>query len=504
MSRPSLLASSIKRIGLASGFALVLATGAALAPPTLTPWGGGVAEAKAPNRLGGPTSFAPVVKAVAPAVVHIEVTQRSGGADTPSPEDLPPAMREFFERFFGERAPHGQQRPRREGPERRGLGSGFFIDAEGHVVTNNHVVAGADKIVVTLKDGEKLDAELIGVDSRTDLALLKVERDKPFPFVPFGDSDTAEVGDWIVAVGNPFGLDHTVTTGIISARGRSIGAGPYDDFLQVDAPINKGNSGGPAFNLSGEVVGVNTAIFSPTGGSVGIGFAIPSNLAKGVIEQLKNGGVVERGWLGVTIQGVSEDIAESIGLKRPEGAIISGVAADGPAAKAGLKVGDVILEVDGQRIEEMPKLPRVIAELTPDTTTRITVWRDRSEKTVKVTLGRLPDEATLAAHTEPQAEKETVLGVTFAPLDGPSRRAAGLAPDAEGVLIASVEPDSPLDAKGVEPGAVLIAVAGEGVSSPADAAARLKAAEASSNGAVLLLIRQNGSDRFVAAPLKRG
>mgnify|MGYP002628655146 CR=1 FL=1 len=488
----------VKRIGLVSVLAAGLAAGAALAPlghglPTF-----GQAHAQAITPSGGPASFSPVVKAVAPAVVHIEVTAKAGAAEAPSVEDLPPGMREFFERFFGDRMPQGAPGPQRP---RTGLGSGFIIDAEGHVVTNNHVVAGAEKIIVTLQDGEKLNATLVGADSRSDLALLKVERRKPFPYVAFGDSDKAEVGDWIVAVGNPFGLDHTVTTGIISARGRSIGAGPYDDFLQIDAPINKGNSGGPAFSLEGKVIGVNTAIFSPTGGSVGIGFAIPSNLAKSVIAQLKAGQTVQRGWLGVSIQGVSSDIAAGVGLDKAEGAIVSHVASGGPAEAAGLKVGDVILAVDDERIDEMPKLPRVIAGITPGDTAQLLIWRDNKEKTLRVKLGTLPDEATLAATAQPDAANAGALGLTLAPLDAAARRAAGVSADTSGVLIAALADDSPLREKGVAPGAVLLAVAGDPVSDPSDAADKIRMAKEAGRSAVLLLIRINGNDRFVAAPL---
>lgn len=494
-----------KRIGLVSALALSLAAGAALLPPSMGAPAPGAAHAQAIKPTGGPASFSPVVKAVAPAVVHIEVTQRdpAANADAPSIEDVPPGMREFFERFFGDRMPNGR------GPSRprTGLGSGFLIDAQGHIVTNNHVIDGAEKILVTMKDGSKLDAKLIGADSRTDLALLKVDRKKAFPYVAFGDSDRSEVGDWVVAVGNPFGLDHTVTTGIISARGRSIGAGPYDDFLQIDAPINKGNSGGPAFNLSGEVIGVNTAIFSPTGGSVGIGFAIPSNLAKNVIAQLKGGGVVERGWLGVSIQSVSEDIASGVGLDKAEGAIVSGVSSGGPGDKAGLKVGDVILEVNGERIEEMPELPRVIAGVRPDSTAKLEIWRDGRGRTLNVKIGRLPDEKTLAAtSTNPRTLEKTsgALGLTLAPLDAASRRAAGIDSNTDGVLIADMAADSPLAEKGVQPGAVLLAIAGNPVKTPSAAAAAIAKAEESGRSAVLLLIRQNGNDRFVAAPLKKG
>ncbi len=493
---------SLKRLGFVSALAVATAGGAVLAPPQfqLSPLRPAMAQPL--KQQGGPASFSPVVKAVAPAVVHIEVTQRAGGGGE-SVEEMPPAMREFFERFFGGRQPFDQ--PEQRGP-RTGLGSGFFIDAAGHIVTNNHVIAGAESIVVTLKDGEKLNATLIGTDTRTDLALLKVERARPFPFVAFGDSDAAEVGDWVVAVGNPFGLDHTVTTGIISARGRSIGAGPYDDFLQLDAPINKGNSGGPAFNLSGEVIGVNTAIFSPTGGSVGIGFAIPSNLAKNVIGQLKNGGTVRRGWLGVAIQSVSQDIADGVGLAKAEGAIVSNVAEDGPAAAAGLQVGDVILEVDGERIEEMPELPRVIAGIPPDSTARLKVWRDGGERTIRVKLGALPDEKTLAAaQSQPAARNDAALGLTFAPLDAAARRAAGVDEGVAGVLIVDIDADSPLAKAALQPGAVLLKVKGKTVSSPEAAVRAIEEAQkGKESGTILLLVRQNGSDRFVAAPFKRG
>jgi len=367
-------------------------------------------------------------------------------------------------------------------------------------VTNNHVISGASEINVTMKDGVKLSAKLIGADTRTDLALLKVDREKPFPFVTWGDSDKAEVGDWIVAVGNPFGLDHTVTTGIISARGRSIGAGPYDDFLQIDAPINKGNSGGPAFGLDGRVLGVNTAIFSPTGGSVGIGFAIPANLARNVIDQLKGGGSVKRGWLGVAIQTVTKDIAEGVGLEEAYGAIVSAVTTGGPADSAGIKVGDVILEVDDKKIKEMPELPRLIAAIPPNKTARIKIWRDSKSRVVNVQLGVLPDEKTLAESANSNATENTVLGLTLQTLDSDSRREAGVDKRSDGVLITDIKADSPLAKKGVQAGSILMAVAGVSVSNPTEAADLIRQAQKTGRTAVLLLIRQNGSDRFVAAP----
>lgn len=487
-----------KRLAKVSAVALGMAIGAVALPPGLALSPIKEAHAQAIQPMGGPASFSPVVKAVAPAVVHIEVTQRSQTAGAEQAPNVPPGMREFFERFFGDRMPFGNQGPQRP---RTGLGSGFFIDGDGHIVTNNHVIAGAETIVVTMKSGEKLEAKLIGADSRTDLALLKVDRSKPFPYVAFGDSDKAEVGDWVVAVGNPFGLDHTVTTGIVSARGRSIGAGPYDDFLQIDAPINKGNSGGPAFDLRGKVIGVNTAIFSPSGGSVGIGFAIPSNLAKNVINQLKDGGTVERGWLGVSIQMVTDEIADGVGMSKAEGAIVSNVSNGGPADDAGLQVGDVILEVDGERIEEMPELPRVIAGIPPNSTAKVTVWRDNRERTIDVKLGTLPDEAVLAsAQSAPQAEESDALGLSMASLDDAARRAAGLSAGDKGVLVTNVADDSPL-AGAVQPGAVIMSVAGKSVASPSEVLDAVKRTKDSGKSAVLLLVRQNGNDRFVTAPI---
>ena len=324
-----------------------------------------------------PASFADIIEKVGPAVVNIRVT--AGDSATPAHRDPrefrgPKDMPEFFRRFFGDEfgkrfgdefgKRFGGDHGRRSGQHRmQGMGSGFIIDKDGYIVTNDHVVRGAEKILVTLKDEEQYEATLIGRDRKTDLALIKIEADRDLPFVPFGDSDAVRVGDWVVAVGNPFGLDHTVTAGIISARGRAIGNGPYDDFLQIDAPINKGNSGGPAFNLRGEVIGVNTAIFSPTGGSVGIGFAIPSSLAQKVIADLKDDGRVERGWLGVNIQAVNKDMAASLSLDKARGAIVSRVTPDSPAADAGLEQGDVILAVDKRPVHTLRDLPRLIAAI---------------------------------------------------------------------------------------------------------------------------------------------
>lgn len=281
------------------------------------------------------------------------------------------------------------------------LGSGFIIDPDGYVVTNNHVIDGADEITVILEGGDRLEAKVVGRDAKTDLALLKIDADEPLPYVSFGDSDAARVGDWVVAVGNPFGLGGSVTAGIISARGRDIHAGPFDDFLQVDAPINRGNSGGPLFSTSGEVIGINTAIYSPNGGNVGIGFATPSSLARTVIAQLREKGSVERGWLGVTIQSVTDDIADSLGLDEAEGALVSKVLPDSPAASAGLQQGDVILALNGQRITRFKTLPRLVAEAKTGKPATVTVWRDGREKDVTVTIGRMPEDTASLMGSDP-------------------------------------------------------------------------------------------------------
>ncbi|MEK9645110.1 MAG: Do family serine endopeptidase, partial [Alphaproteobacteria bacterium] len=369
-----------------------------------------------------PGSFAPVVERVAPAVVSIRVTgsAESERMTSNAPEmEVPEPFKRFFGEEFGKNFGFRFGQPERQGraPRVQGMGSGFFIDADGHVVTNNHVVASADRIEIVLKDGETFAATLVGRDPKTDLALLKVKSDKAFPFVSFGDSAAAKVGDWVIAVGSPFGLGHTATTGIVSARGRDIGAGPYDDFLQIDAPINKGNSGGPTFNVRGEVIGVNTAIISPTGVSAGIGFAVPSNMAKQIVDQLKDKGTVARGWLGVHIQAVTKDLATGLALAKPEGALVSSVTADGPAARAGLKQGDVIVAVGDERIENLRQLPRLIAGIRTGDTAKLRIVRDGSEKTVEVVIGKMPETDRVAAAADEYATPPAKLGMRLAALD---------------------------------------------------------------------------------------
>ena len=339
-------------------------------------------------------SLAGTIERVTPAVVNIRV-ERSVRAE------MPAGPQEFMRRFFGDRAPWPEKW--RDWQPVTGVGSGFVISADGHIVTNHHVVAGAREIAVTFHDKRKLAARLVGADPKTDLALLKVEAEEPLAHAAFGDSGAVRVGDWVVAVGNPFGLGHSATAGIVSARGRQIGAGPYDDFLQISAPINRGNSGGPTFNLKGEVIGVNTAIFSPNGGNVGIGFAVPAALANDIVAELKTSGAVERGRLGVRIQHMGDDLAESLGLEKAQGALVASVDPSGPAAAAGLKAGDVILEVDGERVVEMRRLPRMIAERDPGRTVKLKLWRDGAEANVEAVLAAMPAGNEAAKAVRPKA-----------------------------------------------------------------------------------------------------
>jgi serine protease Do len=347
-----------------------------------------------------PESFADLVKAVKPAVVNIATAahiDEGGHAGVPEfrfPEGSP--FDRYFREFFEHRNPG---RPKGAPvPNARSMGSGFIIDPAGYVVTNNHVVDKAVEITVTLNDGEQLSARLIGRDVKTDIALLKIDADEPLPHVSFGDSDTAEVGDWVIAVGNPFGLGGSVSAGIISARGRDIRSGPFDDFLQIDAPINRGSSGGPLFDKRGQVIGINTAIFSPSGGNIGIGFAIPSSMAESIVTALREDGHVARGWLGVNIQEITEEIAESLDIDEAEGALIAGVMPGGPAEAAGLRTGDVILEFGGEEVERVKDLPRLVAATKANKTVTVRVLRDGEEKDIRVEVGAMPEDEVAAAN----------------------------------------------------------------------------------------------------------
>ncbi|MDX1593579.1 MAG: DegQ family serine endoprotease [Gammaproteobacteria bacterium] len=445
-----------------------------------------------------PSSFADLIERVGPAVVNIatERTPDVGGAAAPPglPEGTP--YREFFERFFGGQGPQPgmPQRPV------RGQGSGFVVDAEGHVVTNHHVIDGADTIRVTTHDGRQMEAELVGVDPKTDLALLKVAADGELPHVTFGDSDGTRVGDWVVAIGNPFGLGGTATAGIVSARGRDLRSGPYDDFLQIDAPINRGNSGGPLFDERGQVVGVNSAIFSPNGGNIGIGFAIPADLAKSVIDQLRDDGRVERGWLGVQIQPVTEAVAASLGRDAEGGALVADVVEGSPAAASGLRTGDVITAYDGEPIDALRDLPRRVAETPAGASVPVEVWREGRAESLTVAIGRAPEAETLAASDGDAHDAEADgprLGLALAELTPRLRAEHGLDDDAEGVLVTRVEPGSPAAKRGLRPGDLLKMVGQTPVHTVEEAVRAVRAQRAAERESVLLLVERGDSRRFV-------
>lgn len=461
---------------------------------------------------GAPESFADLAAKLLPSVVNISTTQiqkKTNEKDGPQiprfPEGSP--FQDFFKEFF--------DRQQRETPQRRAtsLGSGFIIASRGFVVTNNHVIAGADEITVTLHDDTKLEAKLIGRDAKTDLALLKVEPKKPLTAVSFGDSGKSRVGDWVVAIGNPFGLGGTVTAGIVSARQRDINSGPYDDFIQTDASINRGNSGGPMFNLAGEVIGINTAIYSPSGGSVGIGFAIPSNLARPIIEQLQKFGKARRGWLGVRIQSVSEEIAQSLGMKNATGALVASITKGGPAEKYKIKVGDVILKFDNKVVGEMRRLPRIVAETSVGKAVSVDVWRKGKPVRLSVTLGEYPeDDKKLASRAPERKQEETPvvaigeIGMTLSVLNAGLREKFKLDDDANGVVITEVVPSGPAAEKRIPVGAIIrkIGPDQEVVTSPAQVQQKINQAKKAKLNTILVLIENGRTQRFVALNIKNG
>jgi serine protease Do len=415
----------------------------------------------------------------------------------------------MLRRFFEQQNPGGEghaspQMPEGQ-PQRIALGSGFIVDPSGYVVTNNHVVGDAGKVEVILQDKTKYTAQIVGRDPKTDLAVLKIKADKTLPYVSFGDSSAAQVGDWVMAVGNPFGLGGTVTTGIISARGRDINEGPYDDFLQIDAPINRGNSGGPTFNLEGQVIGINTAIYSPNGGSVGIGFAVPSNVAKSIVAQLEEHGKITRGWLGVQIQEVTPAIAASLGLKSDHGALVAVVNPDGPAAKAGLKQGDVVLAFNGSAVDQLHDLPRLVATAAPSSDATVTVWRDGHKTELEAKLGELPDNNKVASaessQDQEQASQASALGMRFAPLTDNLRQELHIAKGVDGVVITGVDTGTAADGVGLADGDVIMSINQQPVHTPGEAAAKLKEAAHSSNKTALLLLNRHGVTQYVGMSL---
>lgn len=464
----------------------------------------GVAQAQ---ERAMPGSFADLADTLLPAVVNISSTQKvEEPRDYPDLPQFPPGspFEDFFEHFMERR---GRGMP---AIPPASLGSGFVIDAEqGYIVTNSHVIQDADEVRVTFHDDETLEAEVIGRDEKTDLAVIKVETDKELQEVNWGESDTLRVGDWIIAIGNPFGLGGTVTAGIVSARQRDINAGPYDDFIQTDASINRGNSGGPMFNMSGRVIGINTAIFSPSGGSVGIGFAIPSSLAKPVIEQIIRYGRTRRGWLGVRIQTVTDEIAESLGLREATGALVASVNAEGPAANAGLKAGDVILEFDGRSINEMRELPRIVAETEIQSEVDLVYWRDGERLTTQVTVGELEkaeEKGLLGADqmvTGPGTEIEA-LGVTVSSLNDGLRNDYGIEDEAQGVVITNVTNLSEAAEKGLLEGDVIAEINQQAVNAPEDILDIVEKAQQNGRNSVLLLVNRDSNMRFVALRLQPG
>ncbi len=460
------------------------------------------------RKVAQPIGFADIVERVKPSVISVKVNinekvakDDSGNDDSPFQPGSP--MERFFRRFGGPDGLPPGLRPRGHGAV-TGQGSGFFISADGYAVTNNHVVDGADKVEVTTDDGKTYSAKVIGTDARTDVALIKVEGGSDFPFAKLSDGKP-RIGDWVLAVGNPFGLGGTVTAGIVSASGRDIGNGPYDDFIQIDAPVNKGNSGGPAFNTEGEVMGVNTAIYSPSGGSVGIAFSIPASTVKNVIAQLKDKGTVSRGWIGVQIQPVTADIADSLGLKKAEGALVAEPQANGPAAKAGIESGDVITAVNGEPVKDARELARTIGGLAPGNAVKLNVLHKGTDKVVNLTLGQLPNTIEAKADNDNDGKGSVTRGTDVPKLGltvAPANSVAGAGK--EGVVVTEVDPKSAAAERGFKEGDVILEVAGKNVTNAGDVREAINAARADNKNSVLMRIKSGGSSRFVAVPLAKG
>jgi serine protease Do len=499
------------KVGLALGMsshrlfetARVLAVGLALA------------VSSAPSFARGPDSLADEAAAVSDAVVNISATQaieeKHGGGAVPQLQEGTP-FDDLFEEFFKKRQQQGGVSPKPRERRSNSLGSGFVIDPLGIVITNNHVIADSNEVTVIFTDGQKLRAEVIGKDTKVDVAVLRVKPLKPLKAVKFGDSEKMRVGDWVMAVGNPFGLGGTVTAGIVSARHRNIDSGPYDNYIQTDAAINKGNSGGPLFNMDGDVIGINTAILSPSGGSIGIGFATPASTVQPVIEQLQKFGETRRGWLGVRIQNVDDGVAASLDLGTVRGALVAGTDAKGPAAAGGLEVGDVIVKFDGKDIKESRDLPKIVAQAPVGKDVEVVVVRKGKELTKAVKLGRLEDGETHVATApkpvdmpkaagEPAAQ--TAMGMTFMGLTNASRQKYTIAESvASGVVITGIEPSSPAADKRLQPGEVLVEINQEPVKQPADAAKKIEALKTDGKKSALLLVANGqGEVRFVALPI---
>jgi serine protease Do len=487
--------------GVAGLSATVLLGGVGLLPQPTTRALTEIAYAQGVQR---PMGFADIVEKVKPAVISVRVKMTGGPKMMGFEGDLPFPPNSQMERFFRRFGlPEGNTPEERRAPRERlvtGQGSGFFITADGYAVTNNHVVDKADTVEVTADDGKTYTAKVIGTDPRTDIALIKVEGRSDFPYVHLAEK-SSRVGDWVLAVGNPFGLGGTVTAGIVSARGRDIGAGPYDDFIQIDAPVNKGNSGGPTFDVDGNVIGVNTAIFSPSGGSVGIAFAIPAPTVKSVVAQLKDNGKVTRGWIGVQIQPVTAEIADNLGLKAPQGALVSEPQANGPAAKAGIMAGDVITAVNGNAVKDARDLAKQIGSMAPGSTAKLTVWRKGEEKTFSIALGELPNQrearAAMPDSSAPEGTDVPRLGLTVVP----AGQVAGSG--SEGVVVTDVDPNGIASDQGVKTGDVILEVGGKKVANPSDVRSALRDAQKEGKRTVLMRVKSGDGTKFVAVPLSK-
>jgi serine protease Do len=501
---------SARRLVLLATVAGLSVAGATIGPnglhQSLPSYAAAVSAAEIAQR---PAGFADLVEKVKPAVISVRVKVKAGSemmsfdGDMPSPPNS--QMQRFFHRFgmpdFGMPNDEGmpEHRLQPHGQFMTGQGSGFFITADGYAVTNNHVVDKAKAIEITTDDGKTYDAKVIGTDPRTDLALIKVDGRSDFPFVKIADT-TPRIGDWVVAVGNPFGLGGTVTAGIVSARGRDIGSSPYDDFIQIDAPVNKGNSGGPTFDMEGNVIGVNTVIFSPSGGSVGIAFDIPAETVKTVVAQLKDKGFVSRGWIGVQIQPVTSDIAEGLGLRGTEGALVAEPQADSPAVKAGIVTGDVITAVNGHGVKDAHDLAKQIGSMRPGATVKLTVWRKGEEKSVSLTLGELPKSKEAHA-TTPDSDATGAglpkLGLSLAPA---GEIAGG---GSEGVVVTEVDPNGPASEQGLKTGDLILEVGGSKVATAADVRNAISEAQKNGKHAVLMRVKSDNTTKFVAIPFAR-
>lgn len=450
-----------------------------------------------------PDSFAPIIEPLMPAVVNISTTQKvTQQVPAINFENIPNtpqgrALQERLKQQFGA----GQQ-----SREVSSLGSGFVIDESGYIVTNNHVVGNADAITIIFQDNKRLPATIVGRDPKTDLALLKVKSDKPLTAVKFGDSDANRVGDWVIAIGNPFGLGGSVSVGIVSARGRNINAGPFDDFIQIDAAINRGNSGGPLFNARGEVIGVNSAIFSPTGGNIGIGFAVPANMVKTVISGLREHGSIQRGWLGVTIAGVTDEVADSLGLGKPRGALLADVNKDGPASRGGLIAGDVILKFDGKDIVEVRNLTRYVADTKIGKKAEVIYWRKGSEQKTTVTVGELPKETApddvTDAPAKPNAKDSLVLGLRLVTITPQLRTQFNLRSDLKGVIVDAIDPNGEAPKRGLRPGDIIVEVNQQAVDSADAIKSAVNAAKKSGKNFVLLRVLRGENLLLATVPLK--